>query len=62
MGRGTRFRMSAENKTERRIAKLYQAVTWLGREDSNLRMAESKSEGFPSKINAHSEKLRKSTS
>jgi hypothetical protein len=29
---------------------------WLGREDSNLRMVESKSGGKPSKINAHSEK------
>jgi hypothetical protein len=31
---------------------------WLGREDSNLRMAESKSDRFHCKINAHSEKLR----
>src|SRR6266404_4863310 len=32
---------------------------WLGREDSNLRMAESKSKWFALFINAHSEKLRK---
>jgi len=34
---------------------------WLGREDSNLRMAESKSDLFAFKINAHSEKERKFT-
>jgi hypothetical protein len=31
---------------------------WLGQEDSNLRMAESKSDRFHCKINVHSEKLR----
>jgi hypothetical protein len=31
---------------------------WLGREDSNLRMAESKSDRFHCKINVHSDKLR----
>jgi hypothetical protein len=28
---------------------------WLGREDSNLRMAESKSVNFPNRINSHFE-------
>jgi hypothetical protein len=32
---------------------------WLGREDSNLRMAESKSAYFPFENNAHSEKFAK---
>jgi hypothetical protein len=32
-------------------------VSWLGREDSNLRMAESKSAYFCFEINAHSEKI-----
>jgi hypothetical protein len=32
---------------------------WLGREDSNLRMAESKSDRFTNNINAHSEKIAK---
>ena len=32
-------------------------LAWLGREDSNLRMAESKSDRFHCKINVHSEKL-----
>jgi hypothetical protein len=30
---------------------------WLGREDSNHRMVESKSTYFASEINAHSEKI-----
>jgi hypothetical protein len=30
---------------------------WLGREDSNLRMAESKSDKFSFEINVHSEKF-----
>jgi len=34
-------------------------LKWLGREDSNLRMAESKSDKLPYKINACSEKTRK---
>jgi len=34
---------------------------WLGREDSNLRMAESKSDCFAIKINAYSEKQAKSS-
>ena len=33
--------------------------SWLGRQDSNLGMAESKSEYFPFEINAHSEKIAK---
>jgi hypothetical protein len=33
--------------------------SWLGREDSNLRMAESKSEWFAFEIKAHSEKSPK---
>jgi hypothetical protein len=37
-------------------------TAWLGREDSNLRMVESKSRNFPLFINAHSEKLQKFTS
>jgi hypothetical protein len=32
---------------------------WLGRQDSNLGMAESKSGYFPFEINAHSEKIAK---
>jgi hypothetical protein len=32
---------------------------WLGREDSNLRMAESKSEGSGNDFKAHSEKIPK---
>ena len=32
---------------------------WLGREDSNLRMAESKSDQFANDFNAHSEKISK---
>jgi len=32
---------------------------WLGREDSNLRMAESKSDYFSIRFNAHSEKISK---
>jgi hypothetical protein len=32
---------------------------WLGREDSNLRMAESKSDKFANVINMHSEKIAK---
>jgi hypothetical protein len=32
---------------------------WLGREDSNLRMAESKSSYFPCFVNVYSEKLAK---
>jgi len=32
---------------------------WLGREESNLRMTESKSDQFARKINAHSEKFAK---
>src|SRR5215467_1094884 len=35
------------------------ADTWRGREDSNLRMAESKSAHFFFEINAHSEKIEK---
>jgi hypothetical protein len=34
-------------------------INWLGREDSNLRMAVSKSDKFPSKFNVHSEKFAK---
>jgi hypothetical protein len=34
-------------------------TVWLGREESNLRMAESKSDYFSCKINAHSEKIAK---
>jgi hypothetical protein len=37
-------------------------TAWLGREDSNLRMVESKSGRTFNKINAHSEKLQKFTS
>jgi hypothetical protein len=38
----------------------YQLLSrWLGREDSNLRMAESKSDQFANDINVHSEKLSK---
>jgi hypothetical protein len=33
---------------------------WLGREDSNLRMVESKSDYFTSDFKAHSEKLAES--
>jgi hypothetical protein len=32
---------------------------WLGREESNLRMAESKSDQFANNINAHSKKISK---
>ena len=32
---------------------------WLGRGESNLRMAESKSDQFANNINAHSEKISK---
>ena len=40
--------------------KLYQYLNcWLGREDSNLRMAESKSAYFFFGINGHSEKIGK---
>jgi hypothetical protein len=34
-------------------------IMWLGRQDSNLGMAESKSAYFPFKIKAHSEKIAK---
>jgi len=34
-------------------------LNWLGREDSNLRMAESKSDQFANDFNAHSEKIAK---
>jgi hypothetical protein len=34
-------------------------MSWLGREESNLRIAESKSDYFSFKINAHSEKIAK---
>jgi hypothetical protein len=37
-------------------------TAWLGREGSNLRMAESKSGNFPLFIKVHSEKLQKFTS
>jgi hypothetical protein len=35
------------------------SAMWLGRQDSNLGMAESKSDQFACEINAHSEKIAK---
>ena len=43
------------SKSSRVAASKTGPVGWLGREDSNLRMAESKSDYFPSNINAHFE-------
>jgi hypothetical protein len=62
-GQRKAFQNGLAEQIKRQIAKLYQCVMWLGagalgREDSNLRMAESKSDRFRCKINVHSEKLR----
>jgi hypothetical protein len=46
------LRVNAETYTRDRTG-------WLGREDSNLRMAESKSDKFANVINMHSEKIAK---
>ena len=41
------------------IIDLRDQTGWLGREDSNLRMAESKSDEFANDIDMHSEKIAK---
>src|SRR5215471_9546197 len=44
---------------ERKQVRYQLLKPWLGREDSNLRMAESKSSWFPLSVNARSEKSGK---
>ena len=41
------------------LTNLSDRTDWLGREDSNLRMAESKSDNFSFEVKAHSEKHAK---
>jgi len=50
-------RVSFARKLEK--SSLKHGIGWLGREDSNLRMAESKSDYFSFELKAHSEKIKK---
>src|SRR5271157_1294403 len=55
-----RFRMTNQKTIRERLKVLiHKTFSWLGREDSNLRMAESKSDQFSFLISRHSEKAAK---
>jgi len=53
------MKLASENTEEQPKYFIFNEKIWLGREGSNLRMAESKSPQFPLPINANSEKFRK---
>jgi hypothetical protein len=58
-GSGRRMARNAGHFPHLLTIDLRDQTGWLGREDSNLRMAESKSDHFPFEVNAHSEKFTK---